>query len=174
MLYAHHTVPLKPQEAGSVQPANQHSGFEPVPLIAGLAEALWVAEVERVETVARTLQLRNTLIHRILETVPEAALTGHPTQRLPNHASFALKGLNGDAILHDLNKVGIAAGGGSASASGKQEPSHVLTAMRIPPNRIKGQVRFVLGRDSTHQQVEHLLSHLEAIIARQRAARDNA
>ncbi|MFN8450686.1 MAG: hypothetical protein U0521_19405 [Anaerolineae bacterium] len=59
-----------------------------------------------------------------------------------------MRGLNGDSILLDLNEVGIGASGGSACTTGQQEPSHVLVAMGVDPDRLMGQMRFVLGRHS--------------------------
>jgi cysteine desulfurase len=168
-LYVRQAVALKPQLVGGGQQAHRRSGTEPVPLIVGLAEALKLAEAEREATVARLVPLRDDLIRRVSAEIPEATLTGHPTARLPGHASFALKGLNGISILLDLNEVGIAASGGSACATGQQEPSYVLVAMGIDAERLMGQVRFVLGKRSTEEHVERLIYHLPAIVRRHRA-----
>ncbi len=140
-----------------------------MPLIVGLAEALRLAEAERAETVAKLIPLRDNLIRRVLELIPEAALTGHPTERLAGHTSFAMLSLNGDSILLDLNEVVIGASGGSACMTGKQEPSHVLAAMGVDPDRLMGQMRFVLGRHSTTEQVERLIYQLTALVERHRA-----
>ncbi len=126
LLYARRAVPLKPEIVGGGQQAHRRSGTEPVPLIVGLAEALRIAEAERAETVARLTPLRDRPDRARAGTDPEAALTGHPTERLAGHTSFAMRGLNGDSILLDLNEVGIGASGGSACTTGQQEPSHVL------------------------------------------------
>ncbi len=169
LLYVRRAVPLKPQIVGGGQQAHRRAGTEPVPLIVGLAEALRLAESEREATVARLLPLRDELIRRVLELIPEAALTGHPTERLAGHTSFAMRGLNGDSILLDLNEVGIGASGGSACTSGQQEPSHVLLAMGVDPDRLMGQMRFVLGKHSTRAHVEKLIYHLTALVERHRA-----
>jgi len=140
-----------------------------VALIVGLAEALRLAEAEREETVKMLVPLRDKMIAGISETIPEAELTGHPTERLPGHSSFTMKGLNGDSILLDLNEVGIGASGGSACTTGQQEPSHVLLAMGVDPDRLIGQMRFVLGKHSTSAEIEHLIYHLRALVERHRA-----
>lgn len=168
LLYARRAVPLKAQMTGGGQQNYRRSGTEPVPLIVGMAEALRLAEAERVETNAHLIPLRDTLIRKVLELIPEAVLTGHPTERLPGHTSFALEGLNGDSILLDLSEIGIAASGGSACTTGQQEPSHVLSAMQIDPDRLMGQVRFVLGKHSTQEHVDRLLFHLKALVTRHR------
>ena len=169
LLYVRRAVPLKPQMTGGTQQAHRRAGTEPVPLAVGLARALELAEAEREATAARLTELRDYLIARVTEAVPEAMLTGHPTERLPGHTSFALKGLNGDSLLLDLNEVGIAASGGSACTTGQQEPSHVFLAMGIDQDRLMGQVRFVLGKGSTREHVDKLVYHLAALAARHRA-----
>lgn len=169
VLYARRAVPLKPEIVGGGQQGHRRSGTEPVPLIVGLAEALRLAETERAETVARLTPLRDQLFQRILETIPEADLTGHPTERLAGHTSFAMRGLNGDSILLDLNEVGIGASGGSACTTGQQEPSHVLLAMGVDPDRLMGQMRFVMGKHTSPQDVERLMYHLQALVERHRA-----
>jgi cysteine desulfurase len=169
LLYVRRAVPLKPQMVGGGQQAHRRAGTEPVPMIVGLAEALHLAESERAETIAKLIPLRDELIHQILELIPEAALTGHPTERLAGHSSFAMQGLNGDSLLLDLNEIGIGASGGSACTTGQQEPSHVLLAMGVDPDRLMGQMRFVLGKHSTREHVEKLVYHLKALVERHRA-----
>lgn len=169
LLYARRAVPLKPQMLGGTQQSHRRAGTEPVALIVGMATALELAEAEREATVARLTPLRDDLIRRVIEAIPEAALTGHPTERLAGHTSFALRGLNGDSLLLDLNEVGIGASGGSACTTGQQEPSHVLVAMGVDPDRLMGQVRFVLGKHSTPDHVDKLVYHLRALAERHRA-----
>ena len=169
LLYARRAVALKPEIVGGTQQAHRRAGTEPVALIVGLAEALRLAEAERADTVARLVPLRDQLIEQVLARIPEAALTGHRSERLPGHTSFAMLGLNGDSILLDLNEVGIGASGGSACTTGQQEPSHVLAAMGVDPDRLMGQMRFVLGKHSTQAEVDRLLYHLTALVRRHRA-----
>ncbi|NDJ61650.1 MAG: cysteine desulfurase [Chloroflexi bacterium] len=168
LLYARRAVGLKPQIVGGTQQAHRRAGTEPVPLIVGLAEALKLAEADREATVARLTPLRDQLFAQVLENVPEAAITGHPTERLAGHTSFAMRGLNGDSILLDLNEVGIGASGGSTCTSGAQEPSHVLMGMGVEEDRLVGQMRFVLGKHSTQADVDRLIYHLTALAERHR------
>lgn len=168
-LYMRRAVALAPQMVGGGQQNHRRGGTEPIAMIVGLAEALRLAEAEREETVFRLIPLRDKLINGILKTIPEAELTGHPTERLPGHSSFTMMKLNGDSILLDLNEVGIGASGGSACTTGQQEPSHVLTAMNVDPDRLMGQMRFVLGKHSTDAEVGRLMYHLASIVERHRA-----
>ncbi len=169
LLYLRRAVALRPQVVGGGQQAHRRSGTEPVPLVVGLAKALELAEAERAETASRLITLRDDLIQRVLAAIPEATLTGHPTERLAGHTSFAMRGLNGDSLLLDLNEVGIGASGGSACTTGQQEPSHVLLAMGVEADRLMGQMRFVLGRHSTEAHVDRLVYHLTALAKRHRA-----
>ena len=168
LLYIRRTIALTPQLIGGGQQAHRRGGTEPVALIAGLAEALRLAEAEREETVKRLIPLRDKLINGMLTTIPEAALTGHPTERLAGHSSFTMQRLNGDSLLLDLNEVGIGASGGSACTTGQQEPSHVLLAMGVDQDRLMGQMRFVLGKHSTSHEVDLLLYHLKSLVERHR------
>jgi cysteine desulfurase len=168
-LYMRRALALKPQMVGGGQQNHRRGGTEPVALIVGLAEALKLAEAERESSVARLAPLRDRMIQGIIDTIPEAELTGHPSERLAGHSSFTMKGLNGDSILLDLNEVGIGASGGSACTTGQQEPSHVLLAMEVHPDRLMGQMRFVLGKHSTVEEVNLLIYHLRALVERHRA-----
>lgn len=169
LLYVRRTIPLVAQLIGGGQQAHRRGGTEPVALIMGLAEALRLAEGEREETVKRLIPLRDRLIEGVLKTIPEAGLTGHPNERLAGHSSFTMQSLNGDSLLLDLNEVGIGASGGSACTTGQQEPSHVLLAMNVDQDRLMGQMRFVLGKHSTAEDVDLLLYHLKALVERHRA-----
>lgn len=169
LLYIRRTIALTPQLIGGGQQAHRRGGTEPVALIVGLAEALRLAEAERQSTVERLTPLRDKMIQGIQAAIPEAALTGHPTDRLVGHSSFTMKGLNGDSILLDLNEVGIGASGGSACTTGQQEPSHVLLAMGVDQDRLMGQMRFVLGKHSTAADVDLLIYHLRSLVERHRA-----
>jgi len=166
LLYSRRVTPLQPQMLGGGQQQHRRSGTEPVPLIVGLAEALCIAEQERESTVPYLSELRDYLIAGIQKLLPSAELTGHPTERLAGHSSFALEGLNGDAILLDLNEMGFAASGGSACTTGQQEPSHVLQAMGLSDVHLMGQVRFVLGKSNTKAEIDSFLHHLPSILAR--------
>jgi cysteine desulfurase len=169
LLYLRRALAFAPQMLGGGQQNHRRSGTEPVALIMGLAEALALAEAERDATVARLTPMRDALIDKIMQAIPEAALTGHPTERLAGHTSWAMHGLNGDSLLLDLNEMGIGASGGSACTTGQQEPSHVLVAMAIDPDRLMGQMRFVLGKHTTQAELDRLVYHLTALAQRHRA-----
>jgi len=95
-------------------------------------------------------------------------LTGHPTERLPNNASFCFEGVEGESILLNLDLLGIAASTGSACTSGSVDPSHVLIAMGLPPEWSHGSLRLTLGKGNTGADVDMLLTALPGIIEKLR------
>src|SRR5207237_7444898 len=97
-------------------------------------------------------------------------LTGHPTDRLPNNASFCFSGTQGEALVVSLDLEGFSASSGSACTSGDTEPSHVLLALGLERELAQGSLRLTVGRDTTDADVEALLAALPPIVARLREA----
>jgi cysteine desulfurase len=108
------------------------------------------------------------LVAGVLERIPDSQLSGHPTQRLPNSASFLFKYVEGESILLNLDQMGVAASSGSACTSGSLEPSHVLTAMGFPHEVAHGSLRLTLGRENTDEDIDHVLAGLPGIIEKLR------
>ena len=98
-----------------------------------------------------------------------ARLTGHPTQRLPNSASFVFEDTDGESILMDLDQYDICASSGSACTSGTLEVSHVLTALGLSDDLARGSVRLTTGRATTDEGVEQLLAVMPDVVARVRS-----
>jgi len=136
--------------------------------IVGLATALKLAYDHAAENNARITALRERLIRGVLESIPDAQLTGHPTQRLPNNASFVFKYIEGESILINLDLLGICASSGSACSSASLEPSHVLLAMGIPAEVAHGSLRLTLGRENTEEDVDYVLQVLPGIVKKLR------
>ena len=168
LLYVRRGTPILPQITGGSQENKKRAGTENVPYIAGLAKALELSQAERSAEAARLLSLRDRLIEGVLQAVPETYLTGHRTERLANHASFVVRGIEAEGMLIGLDMAGICASSGSACTSGAQEPSHVLTAMGIPRHEAAGHLRLSLGRSNTEAQVERLLEVLPPLVGRLR------
>ncbi len=89
----------------------------------------------------------------MLARVPSAALTGHPTERLPGTASFVFPGAHGESILLRLEERGVVSSSGSACAAGSDEPSHVLLALGYPAEIAQTAVRFSWGADVSAEQL---------------------
>ncbi|MBC7235581.1 MAG: cysteine desulfurase NifS [Chloroflexi bacterium] len=169
VLYVREGTPLLPVQTGGGQEGRRRAGTENVAYIVGLAKALALAHEQREAEAERLTILRDRLIAGVLSSIPDAHLTGHPTKRLPNHASFVFEGVDGEAILLQLDLAGVAASSGSACASGDPEPSHVLTAMGIERRLALGSLRLTLGRENTAQDIVDVLAILPEIIHKLRA-----
>jgi cysteine desulfurase len=169
VLYARRGTPLEADMHGGGQERGLRAGTEDVAATVGMAEALRLAELEREQRVAHDRSLRDRLISGILDTVPGARLTGHPTQRLPNSASFVFEDTDGESILMDLDQHNICASSGSACTSGTLEVSHVLRALGLSPELARGSVRLTTGLATSDTGVDQLLSVMPGVVARVRS-----
>ena len=168
ILYARQGARIQPQVLGGSQERNRRAGTENVPGAVGAAVALERAQTTRNEESARLAALRDRLISGVLQ-IPDTELTGHPEWRLPNNASFAFAGVEGESLLLNLDLVGVAASSGSACTTGSVEPSHVLMAMGVSEGAARGHLRLTLGHSNDDRDVDFVLEHLPAIVARLRA-----
>ncbi len=171
VLYIRRGTPILPQQQGGGQERGLRAGTENTAGIVGTATALRLAQEQRAAFVAHCLPLRDALIEGVLASVEESELTGHPSERLANNASFAFRGADGEAMLMALDAEGIAASAGSACTSGTLEVSHVLRAIGLDEERGAGSLRVTVGMDNTPADVERFLDVLPRIVDRARAAR---
>ncbi|OPZ83386.1 MAG: Cysteine desulfurase [bacterium ADurb.Bin429] len=167
-LYLRKGVRIKPLMYGGGHERGLRSGTEHVPGIVGLGRAAELALTEMDAEASRLAALRDRLLAGLVERIPNVAVTGHPTRRLPNSASVCVKGLEGEAMLIHLDAAGIAASSGSACTSGSLEPSHVLMAMGLAPGYALGSLRFTLGRGTTEAEIDAVLAALPDIVTKLR------
>jgi cysteine desulfurase len=168
-LFVRRGVKLVPQLTGGGQERNRRSGTENVAGIVGMAKALEIAVAEMPTEIPRLQTLRDELINGVLAQIPDSRLNGHPTQRLPHNANFSFFGVEGEALLLQLDLHGIAASSGSACTSGSLEPSHVLLALGLSHEWALGSLRLTLGRFTTRQHLERVLAVLPSIVEKLRA-----
>lgn len=161
-LFARGRLTLEPVLHGGGQERGRRSGTENVAGAIALATALELSQRELESTASRLTALRDRLIVGVLAGVPSALLTGHPTQRLPNNASFCFPGTGGEAVLLQLEEHGVLCSSGSACAAGSDEPSHVLTALGFEREVAQTAVRFTLTQNATADEVENTI---QAVIA---------
>ncbi len=145
-------IPLEPLIHGGGQESGRRSGTENVALAVAFATALELAEAERLEAAARVSRIRDDFIAEVLAAVPGVFLTGSALSRTPNHASFCFPGTSGEAVLLELERLGVTASSGSACAAGSDDPSHVLTALGIEAEVAKTSVRFTFPQTTTDDQ----------------------
>ncbi len=170
ILYARQGMRLLPQLQGGSQERGKRAGTENVAGIVGAATALHLAYEDMPKVMPYIIALRDRLIAGLL-TIPGSLLTGHPTDRLANNASFVFEGVEGESILLNLDLLGIAASTGSACTSGSVDPSHVLLAMHVPVELAHGSLRLTLGKDSTVEDVDTVVAVLPGIIEKLRQLR---
>jgi cysteine desulfurase len=168
VLYVRRKVKLLTMQTGGAHERRRRAGTENIPYIVGLATALKLAYEEVEQENPRLEKLRDALIAGVLARIPETLLTGHPTQRLSNSASFSFRFVEGEGILLNLDMLGICGSSGSACTSASLEPSHVLTAMGIPVEDAHGSLRLSLGHSTTEEDVAYVLEHLPGIVQKLR------
>ena len=112
--------------------------------------------------------LRDQLIDGVLSTIPDARLSGHPSNRMPNHASFLFWGADGNTLLMLLDIEGFACSSGSACKTGSPAPSDVLTSLGISPDWALGSLRVTLGNNTTWEEVNAFLSVLPGLVEKTR------
>lgn len=164
-LFLRSRFPLEPLLHGGGQERGRRSGTENIAGAVAFATALELSTQE-LPRKARTLSaLRDTLIRGVLQGAPAALLTGHPTDRLPNNASFCFPGTSGEAVLLQLEERGLLCSSGSACAAGHDEPSHVLVALGYPAEVAQTAVRFTLTEDTTPEQVTAAIAKVADAVA---------
>lgn len=165
LLYRRIGVPLVTQITGGDQEYSQRAGTENVPGIVGLGKALELAYAARESGEPERLRgLRDRLIAGVLGAIPDAELTGHPAERLPNHASFRFPHIEGEPLLLNLDMRGIWGSSGAACASGEIEPSHVLLAVGYTRAEAHGALRLTLGRENTQEEIDQVIGALPPLV----------
>ncbi|MEN6410714.1 MAG: cysteine desulfurase family protein [Anaerolineaceae bacterium] len=172
-LFVRHGTTLLPTQTGGKQENGLRAGTQNVPYLVGMAEALCLAQSEQSTRTEKVRILRDRLVGRVLEEIPGTFLTGHPEQRLPNHASFVFDGVDGNTLLMMLDGAGFACSSGSACKTGSPEPSDVLLALGLSAQLALGSLRVTLGKDSTPDEVERFADVLPDLVAKVRILAGN-
>jgi len=167
-LYVRKGTPLVSHLTGGGQEFSLRAGTQNVPYIVGFAEALRLTNDEHVQRVTHVKPLRDQIIGTVLETIPDSKLTGHMESRLPHHASFAFKDLDGNLLLTLLDAAGFACSSGSACKTGNPEPSEVMNAIGLSRDWGLGSLRVTLGKDTLPEHVESFLGVLPELIEKAR------
>ncbi|MDO9548708.1 MAG: IscS subfamily cysteine desulfurase, partial [Candidatus Marinimicrobia bacterium] len=168
-LYIRKGTKVTPLIHGGDQERRRRASTENVPGIVGFGKAVELA-LEIMENEAkRQTTLRNELIKKILVTIPDTILNGHPVDRLPNNINISFEGIEGESILLNLDMYGIAASTGSACSSSSLEPSHVLLSIGLTHEFAHGSVRFTMGKQTTRDELDNVVEVLPGIVKKLRA-----
>jgi cysteine desulfurase len=168
-LYVRSNLRFKPLIKGGSQERNRRAGTENTPGIIGVGKAAELAAMRLGEEDTRVRALRDRLEQGILNQISDCRVVGDRLNRLPNTSNIAFSYIDGESIVLLLDRAGIAASLGSACAMGSFEPSHVLLAMKVPEEAVRGGVRFSLSRDNTDEDVDRALAVIPGVVAKLRA-----
>lgn len=152
-------IRIEPLLHGGGHERGLRGGTENTAAIVGFGKAAALATEELDDRIEHMRGLRDRLIEG-LTTIDGVTIFGDGADRLPNTVQFALPGYDGEGLLMVLDQRGAAVSSGSACASGKGEPSHVLLAMGVPHEVAQGAIRVSLGKDNTAEEVDEFLQVL--------------
>ncbi len=158
---------LEPMLHGGGQERGLRSGTPPVPLIVGFAEALALALAEREAEASRLAALRDRFFALLTSALPGVQRNGPAEGRLPGNLNVSFAGVEADALLSQLEDVALSTG--SACSSARPEPSHVLAALGLAPERARSALRIGLGRGTAAADVERAAARITAEVLRSRA-----
>jgi cysteine desulfurase len=161
-------VRLFPLLEGGIQEMGLRAGTHNIAAIAGMGVAARSARENMVERRRHLEELRELLIRGILDAIPDCFLTGDREARLPGHASFCIKYIEGESILLGLNFAGVAGTSGSTCSSEALKVSHVLDAMGVDPVSSQGSLVLTMGIENSPEDIELLLQELPKTVERLR------
>jgi cysteine desulfurase len=160
---------LDPLFYGGRHERSRRAGTENVPGIVGLGRAadLAIEAFERGDD--RTMSaLRDRLEQGILSQIEDAGVNGAAAPRVPNTSNIYFDDIDGESMVISLDLKGLAVSTGAACSSGALEPSHVLIAMGLSPDRTRASIRFSLGKQNTEEEIDLALAMVPEAVARLR------
>ncbi len=169
VLYVRRGTRIEPFIHGGAQEKGRRAGTENVAGIVGLAKAVELAMPELDSERKRITALRDKLIKGMFDRIDLMQVNGHPTKRLPNNVNVSIDYVEGESMLLNLDLEDICVSTGSACSSTSAEPSHVLRAMRVDPARAHCSLRFTLGKWTTEDEVDRVLTVMPEAVGRLRA-----
>jgi len=160
-------VRIAPMIDGGGHERGTRSGTVPVPLAVGFGQAAEICGQVMAEESARLAQLRDKLQDRILSSVDETYLNGHPEKRLPHNLNISFAYVEGESVLMGLNKE-VALSSGSACTSATLEPSYVIAALGVGAELAHSSIRYGLHRFTTEEEVDYVADRTIEVVKRLR------
>jgi cysteine desulfurase len=168
-LYVKNGTPLRSIQFGGKHERERRPGTENVPSAVAMGRAAAIARGTLPIEEPRLSHLRDRLEAGILARVPDTGVNGSGyAGRAPNTTNIYFDGLQGEALVISLDLKGFAVSSGSACSSGAVEPSHVLLAMGLKPERARASLRFSLGASNNEEQVDALIEAVVSSVAQLR------
>lgn len=159
--YIKNGVKIAPLISGGHQERSLRAGTSNVAGAIGLAYALKYTREDLEKDAAQVTNLRNYFIDKVLSEIPNARLNGSRENRLPNNANILFNGINGDALLYQLDLNGVSVSLGAACSAGSIDPSHVLKAIGLSSVEALSSIRFTFGKENTFSEVDKAVSILK-------------
>jgi cysteine desulfurase len=168
-LYVRKGTQLQPMLYGGSHERSRRAGTENVPGIVALGRAAELAR-QGLEngTISDIGKMRDRLQRALIDQLDGVGVNGEGAPRVPNTTNIYFEGIEGEALVIALDLKGLAVSTGAACSSGAIEPSHVLTAMGMTPDRARGSLRFSLGKQNTPDEVDFALELVHEAVARLR------
>lgn len=163
-LYVGEDVNFKQIQNGGHQEKNKRAGTENLAEIVGMSKALELIYKNFENHNNKIKELRDYYIEKIQSNIVDSKLNGDRINRLPGNANMSFKNINAEELLFELDEKGICASAGSACSSGSTSPSHVLTAIGLPPEWANGTLRVTIGMNNTKEEVDYLINALLEIV----------
>ena len=167
-LYIRKGVKIRSFIHGGAQERKRRAGTENVPGIVGYGVAAQRAFTSMKERTEKEIQVRDHLISRIRNEIPNCRLNGDPVKRLPNNVNVSFDFIEGESVLLMLDGLGVCASSGSACTSGSLDPSHVLLAIGVPHEKANGTLRMTISDETSMEDVDFVADHLKKIVERLR------
>lgn len=167
-LYIREGIEIDNYMHGGAQEKEKRAGTENVAGITGMGKAIELATANIEEHSGKIRKMRDRLKAGIQE-IPDCRLNGHPEKRLPGNLNFSFEYIEGESLLLMLDQMGVCSSTGSACSSGSLDPSHVLSAIGVPPEISQGSLRLTLGDANTEEEINYVLEVLPQVVGKLRA-----
>lgn len=168
-LYLRNNIKIQPLIHGGAQERGKRAGTINTPGIVGMGKAAELAKKEMNTRIEKETQVRDYLIQKIKDNIPHVKLNGDEKKRLPNNVNVSFRFVEGESLLLMLDRAGIYGSSGSACTSGSLDPSHVLLAIGLPHEIAHGSLRLTLSEETTKEDADYVVEHLQSIIEKLRS-----
>lgn len=167
-LYVRENINFEKFMNGGHQERDKRAGTENVAGIVGIGKAAELADMGLDEHIKKMKELKNYYVEEVTKKIPNIKINGAVNARLPGNSNISFEGINGNDLLLELDNVGICASSGSACNSKDPAPSHVLTAIGLNEDMIRGALRVTFGEFNTRDEVDYLVENLEKCVKKLR------
>jgi cysteine desulfurase len=168
LLYMKSGTKIQPWNQGGGHERGRRAGTENVAGIVGLAKALEIAYRDMDKETAKLLAMTRRFYGIVKDRIPDIRLNGSLERRVPNTLNISFKAIEGESMILSLDMKGVSVSSGSACTSGATEPSHVLLAMKVPPELAHGSLRFSFGRSNSDEDIDYVVDVLAKEVQRLR------